>query len=78
MWCGIVHTSPPWSNDRHADRRDIYGELVFEVQRYLWKLDIDVQYDLLAPWPFLLAGLSLPRSLSLLRAVSRWVRVHDR
>jgi len=39
---------------------DIYGELVFEVQRYLWNLGVDVQYDWLAQWPLLVAGQSLP------------------
>jgi hypothetical protein len=56
---------------------DIYSELVFEVQRYLWKLDVDVQYDWLAPVPFLLAGLSLPRALRLLRLLCTWIRKHD-
>jgi hypothetical protein len=57
---------------------DIYGELVFEVQHFLWKLGIDVQYDWLAPWPFVVAGLSLPRALTLLRWVCAWIRQHDR
>ena len=36
-----------------------------------------LQYDWLAPWPFLVAGLSLPRGLSLLRSLCAWIRHQD-